>query len=76
MPRVAQIPRLHGKVEVEHDGVADGEITVEAALDCRYVGQGYELRVTLPDLEFSDAALAEFHRLHQQEYGHAMTDPI
>lgn len=58
------------------DGIPDGEITVVAALDCRYVGQGYELRVPLPECRFTDGALAEFHLLHEQEYGHAMGDPI
>ena len=58
------------------DGIPEDDVTVTAALDCRYVGQGYELRVELPDRHFSDDALARFHELHHQEYGHAMTDPI
>jgi N-methylhydantoinase A/oxoprolinase/acetone carboxylase beta subunit len=58
------------------DGVPDEEIVVERSLDCRYVGQGYELRVPLQDAGYSDAALDEFHRLHEQEYGHAFRDPI
>jgi len=58
------------------DGVTSEDITVAAALDCRYIGQGYELRVPLPGNRFADAALEEFHALHRQEYGHAFTDPI
>jgi N-methylhydantoinase A len=58
------------------DGVADEDIQVTTALDCRYLGQGYELRVALPGRRFSEAALEEFHRMHRQEYGHAFTDPI
>jgi N-methylhydantoinase A/oxoprolinase/acetone carboxylase beta subunit len=58
------------------DGVPDGEIDVAAGLDCRYVGQGYELRIPLPDQRFDPAALEEFHRRHEQEYGHAFRDPI
>ncbi len=58
------------------DGVAEGNIEVIAALDARYVGQGYELRVPLPERRFSPAALAAFHGLHEQEYGHAFGDPI
>jgi N-methylhydantoinase A/oxoprolinase/acetone carboxylase beta subunit len=58
------------------DGIADADITVTAALDCRYVGQGYELRVPLPEQRFTDAALADFHALHEQEYGYAHADPI
>jgi N-methylhydantoinase A len=58
------------------DGVAADEITVSAGLDCRYVGQGYELRVALPEGRFTTEALEEFHRLHELEYGHAFRDPI
>src|SRR5204863_2971957 len=58
------------------DGVPDAEIEVLRGLDCRYVGQGYELRVPLPAAGFTPAALEEFHRLHEQEYGHAFRDPI
>jgi N-methylhydantoinase A len=58
------------------DGVADADIVVVAGLDCRYVGQGYELRVNLPEARFTLDALAEFHRQHEQEYGRALGDPI
>jgi N-methylhydantoinase A len=58
------------------DGVADDEIEVAAGLDCRYVGQGYELRIPLPSGRFDPEALEQFHRLHEQEYGHAFRDPI
>lgn len=58
------------------DGVTAEDITISGALDCRYIGQGYELRVPLPGNRFSEAALEEFHQLHRQEYGHAFTDPI
>src|SRR6476620_9321980 len=57
------------------DGVAEGEVQTIRALDCRYAGQGYELRVTL-DGPFTDAAFERFHRLHEREYGSAYADPI
>jgi N-methylhydantoinase A len=60
---------------LRRDGVADEDIEVIRALDCRYVGQGYELRVTL-DGSFSEAALEQFHALHEREYGSAYGDPI
>jgi N-methylhydantoinase A len=56
--------------------VPDEEIEVTRALDCRYVGQGYELRVTLPPGPFGAEALDAFHELHRREYGHAFGDPI
>jgi N-methylhydantoinase A/oxoprolinase/acetone carboxylase beta subunit len=64
------------RARLQEDGVADADIEVAAALDCRYAGQGYELRIPLPDGRFTPAALDEFHRLHEQEYGHAFRDPI
>jgi N-methylhydantoinase A len=57
------------------DGVPEHDIDVIRALDCRYVGQGYELRVTL-DGPYDDRALTQFHRLHEREYGSAYSDPI
>jgi N-methylhydantoinase A/oxoprolinase/acetone carboxylase beta subunit len=58
------------------DGVPDADVSVIRALDCRYIGQGYELRVTLADGPFTEAALEQFHRLHEREYGSAYGDPI
>ena len=61
---------------LERDGMPAGDVEVIRALDCRYVGQGYELRVTLDDGPFSDEALDQFHVLHEREYGSAYGDPI
>lgn len=60
---------------LHRDGVGDDDIRVVRALDCRYVGQGYELRVPLRG-PFTDEALADFHALHEREYGSAYGDPI
>ncbi len=70
----AAADELRGRLR--DDGVADDEIEVAAGLDCRYVGQGYELRIPLAEARFDPDALEEFHRLHEQEYGHAFRDPI
>ncbi|HEY1366323.1 MAG TPA: hydantoinase/oxoprolinase family protein [Gaiellaceae bacterium] len=64
------------RARLREDGVPDDEIEVAAGLDCRYVGQGYELRIPLPEERFTSEALEEFHRRHEQEYGHAFRDPI
>ncbi len=61
---------------LERDGVPAGGVEVIRALDCRYVGQGYELRVTLSDGPFTEQALDQFHVLHEREYGSAYGDPI
>ena len=64
------------RAQLREDGVADDDVEVAAGLDCRYVGQGYELRIPLPGGRFTPDALEEFHRRHEQEYGHAFRDPI
>jgi N-methylhydantoinase A len=57
------------------DDVADEDIEVTRMLDCRYAGQGYELRLELAG-SFSEGDLDRFHALHEREYGHAFEDPI
>ncbi len=48
--------------------------------DLRYVGQGYELKTPIPAGVLDAAALekvwAEFHALHQREYGHCFKDSV
>ena len=61
---------------LQRDGADDVEVEVQRALDCRYVGQGYELRIPVGAEGFTDAALAAFHEAHRVEYGHAFADPI
>ena len=58
------------------DGADPAAIRVERALDCRYAGQGYELRVAVGDGGFGPEVLATFHDAHRAEYGRAATDPI
>jgi N-methylhydantoinase A/oxoprolinase/acetone carboxylase beta subunit len=58
------------------DGVPDEEVRVTGGLDCRYVGQGYELRVDLPGNRFADGVFDEFRALHRREYGHAFPGPV
>jgi N-methylhydantoinase A len=60
---------------LRRDGVADDDVEVVRRLDCRYVGQGYELPVTV-DGAFSEQTLDQFHVLHEREYGSAYGDPI
>ena len=67
--------------QLRRDGVPDEGMTLVHAADCRYVGQGYELRVPMPagslDEEAMQAVSEEFHRLHEEEYGHVFpSNPI
>ncbi|MEZ5497902.1 MAG: hydantoinase/oxoprolinase family protein [Steroidobacteraceae bacterium] len=62
------------RAQLASEGIDPGEANYERSADARYVGQGYELRLSLPAGQIDDAsmaaALADFHRLHTQEYGH------
>ena len=58
------------------DGADRAEVTVERFLDCRYAGQGYELRIPVGEEGYADGTLAAFHAAHEAEYGHAFSDPI
>ncbi len=60
------------------DGIApDGQIFTRIA-ECRYVGQGFELRVEVPDGPFTAETAQElarrFFAVHRTEYGHAFED--
>ena len=60
------------------DGVPSSDITIERGADCRYVGQGYELRARIPDGEVTaanvDVIWKNFHAIHEEEYGHFFAD--
>ncbi len=61
------------------EGVVPARRSLELELDCRYVGQNFELRVPLAagpaltagDLPGRDAILARFLAAHRKAYGHA-----
>ena len=56
------------------DGFDLGKIRFYRSADARYVGQGYELRVDIPDGPIDAAAIRrtfdQFHSVHEAEYGH------
>ncbi|MEM6663323.1 MAG: hydantoinase/oxoprolinase family protein [Pseudomonadota bacterium] len=60
------------------DGVGAGRVSFRRTADIRYVGQGYELRIGVPDGAFdadSEAKVwAEFERRHKAEYGRSFPD--
>lgn len=57
------------------DRIAPDAVSYARIGDLRYVGQGYELKVPIPDGPVDDGALAQvldaFHAAHAAEYGHA-----
>mgnify|MGYP003460754529 FL=1 len=57
------------------DQIPAGDLSYARIGDLRYVGQGYELKVPIPDGPVDatavDGVIAAFHAAHAAEYGHA-----
>jgi N-methylhydantoinase A len=56
------------------DGIDPTHVTFERFADARYVGQGYELRIAIPNGPINEKCMqqmaAAFHHQHEAEYGH------
>lgn len=59
--------------QLVRDGLDRDAVTVRASVDCRYLGQGFELNVALEDLtpEGLSRLPNDFGDLHEELYGHA-----
>lgn len=64
--------------QLEDDGIATDSQIVQRVADCRYLGQGYELRIDCPSGEVDDAWIAkitsDFHDAHEREYSRRFDD--
>jgi 5-oxoprolinase (ATP-hydrolysing) len=60
--------------QLDADRVPEDRRLVRRLADCRYAGQGYEVRTEVPDGPIDAAWMAElrqrFHAAHEAEYGH------
>lgn len=60
--------------QLEMAGFSGEDVAVRRYFDCRYIGQGYELRVGLPEESLNPANIEtvwkSFHEFHEREYGH------
>ncbi|HEX3953186.1 MAG TPA: hydantoinase/oxoprolinase family protein [Stellaceae bacterium] len=65
-------------MQLAADGVAEADAAFARSGDLRYLGQGYELRVALPEGALDQPALADvfrqFGEAHRTEYGHVFAD--
>ncbi len=66
--------------QLDADGVADERRAVLRQADCRYSGQGYEVRFDVPGGAVDEAWVARleeaFHAAHEREYGHRFDTEI
>ena len=70
--------RAEAAAQLAADGIAtEGQIFTRIA-ECRYVGQGFELRVEVPDgpitADSAQDIARRFFAVHRTEYGHAFED--
>ena len=63
---------------LKEDRVPDDRQGAERYADCRYKGQGYELRVSVPGGDIDDKAITtiveNFHKAHEEEFGRSFRD--
>lgn len=73
----AQLER-EALTRLKQDRVPENRRATERAADCRYKGQGYELRVQVPAGEVTAQTIAaivqNFHDAHEKEFGRAFHD--
>jgi N-methylhydantoinase A/oxoprolinase/acetone carboxylase beta subunit len=64
--------------QLEEDGLPADRILIQRVADCRYLGQGYELRVDVPSGAIDDTWLkkvrADFDDIHEREYSRRFED--
>ena len=58
--------------QLREDGVPDDKMVIQRIAECRYLGQGYELRVNAPSGAVDDgwvtSVRGDFHDIHEREY--------
>ncbi len=64
--------------QLHRDGIPDERIRLVRSLDLRYLGQGYELRISIPQGPLDETTLEaiwdDFHKRHHAEYGHSFPE--
>jgi N-methylhydantoinase A/oxoprolinase/acetone carboxylase beta subunit len=60
------------RAQLEADSVPADRLVIQRVADCRYLGQGYELRVDVDsgaiDTAWIEQTRADFHDIHEREY--------
>ncbi|MBJ3777473.1 hydantoinase/oxoprolinase family protein [Acuticoccus mangrovi] len=72
--------RALADAQLDADRVPPEARVYKKVAECRYVGQGFELRADLPDgpltAETKQAVIDAFYDAHKQVYGHAFRDQL
>lgn len=77
---VADELRAEAEAQLEADNIDVKDRRYRRVMECRYAGQGFELRADIPDAALSKDNVQEvidsFFDVHKQQYGHAFRDQI
>ena len=78
LERAFQALGAEAAAQLASDGIVPAQRVFERVLECRYVGQGFELRAAAPDgaidARWVRAVIRSFFEVHEQVYGHAFDD--
>jgi N-methylhydantoinase A/oxoprolinase/acetone carboxylase beta subunit len=70
--RVFEELEEQARAQLERDGIPSDRVLIQRVADCRYLGQGYELRVDVAagaiDSEWAAKLRADFNDIHEREY--------
>lgn len=75
--RYAELEEQAAK-QLADDGIPEASRVIQRVADCRYLGQGYELRIEVGsgdiDAAWADAVASSFHDAHEKEYSRRFED--
>jgi N-methylhydantoinase A len=78
--RIISELKEEARTQLLSDGIPKEKHRFTGVAECRYVGQGFELRAAMPDAPLSTAnvqtVLRNFFDAHKQVYGHAFEDQL
>ena len=67
-------------MQLNQDNVSQSQRQYDYILECRYLGQGFELRAKMPSEPLTkdnvNVIIDNFYDVHKQQYGHAFKDQI
>ena len=67
-------------MQLDQDTVSQSQRKYEYIMECRYLGQGFELRAKMPSEPLTkdnvNVIIDNFYDVHKQQYGHAFKDQI
>ena len=67
-------------MQLDKDKVSESQRKYDYIMECRYLGQGFELRAKMPSEPLTkdnvNVVIDNFYDVHNQQYGHAFKDQI